>query len=298
MTAHGDGEQLSLGARDRVPLKRAVAGPTRWSWNASSVTTPKLPRHEDARTARSPPLGWRAHESRPSAVTASAESRLAPVIPCLRSSHPEPLPSVRPAIPVCVTRPPVTARPCCSGGARPAAPLRGPLARGAARGRDGWLRSGHLCGSGPLRSRRLTGGSCGRWPSRRPGCLGAADGRRRRGYAAGFFAFGALGWYATSSALPEQSGSALLAYAKENAVHVFGPQIAGFLLAVLGCQVLAVALWRSRAVPRWLPVTVPVTFLLAMLAGTGIAFDVANAVFMATFVAVAWFLWRSGPAVR
>jgi hypothetical protein len=104
------------------------------------------------------------------------------------------------------------------------------------------------------------------------------------GYGAGFFAYGALGWYATSPALPAPAGSALLAYADDNALHVFGPQIAGFLLAALGCQLLAVALWRSHATPRWLPVAVPVTFLLAILAGTGIAFDVVNALFMATFL--------------
>src|SRR3954462_7543780 len=49
--------------------------------------------------------------SRPSAVTTSAESRLSPVRPHLRSIQPLPLPSARPATPVVEKRPPVTARP-------------------------------------------------------------------------------------------------------------------------------------------------------------------------------------------
>ena len=53
----------------------------------------------------------RAHLA-PSAVTSSAASRLSQARPCLRSSQPEPPPSVRPATPVVETRPPVVARPC------------------------------------------------------------------------------------------------------------------------------------------------------------------------------------------
>jgi hypothetical protein len=112
------------------------------------------------------------------------------------------------------------------------------------------------------------------------------------GYAAGFFAIGAVHWYATSDAIPTDAGTALVTYAGEDSGHVFGPQIAGFLLFVVGYVVLsAVALWRSRSVPRWLPIAVPVTFLGTMIAGTGVAFDVANAVFMATMVVIAWYLW-------
>jgi hypothetical protein len=115
------------------------------------------------------------------------------------------------------------------------------------------------------------------------------------GYAAGFFATGAIHWYATSTVIPAEAGTALLRYAGEQSGHVFGPQVAGFLAFVIGYVVLlAVALWRSGSVPRWLPIAIPVTFLAAMLAGTGVAFDVANAAFMATMVAIAWSLWVRG----
>src|SRR3954470_10560717 len=48
---------------------------------------------------------------RPSAVTTSADSRLSPVKPHLRSSQPLPLPSARPAMPVVENPPPDTASP-------------------------------------------------------------------------------------------------------------------------------------------------------------------------------------------
>ncbi len=115
------------------------------------------------------------------------------------------------------------------------------------------------------------------------------------GFASGFFASGALNWYATSDAVPESAAADLMTYAEDHPLHVFGPQMAGFLLASLGCVLVAAALWRSRAVPRWLAVGVPVTLVLMIMAGTGVAYDVMFAVFMASFVAVAWQLWRDRP---
>ena len=47
----------------------------------------------------------------PAAVTTSKDSTLSQVSPCLRTSHPTPPPSVRPAIPVFDTIPAGTARP-------------------------------------------------------------------------------------------------------------------------------------------------------------------------------------------
>jgi hypothetical protein len=113
------------------------------------------------------------------------------------------------------------------------------------------------------------------------------------GFASGFFASGALNWYATSDAIPESAATDLMTYAEDHPLHVFAPQMAGFLLSSLGCVLVAVALWRSRAVPRWLAVGVPVTLVLMIMAGTGVAYDAMFAVFMASFVAVAWRLWRA-----
>ena len=65
----------------------------------------------------------------------------------------------------------------------------------------------------------------------------------------GSFAFASFAWYATSAAIPVDSGKALMAYAAENPQHGFVPAMIGFLLFTVGSLLLAVALLRSRAVP-------------------------------------------------
>ena len=68
-------------------------------------------------------------------------------------------------------------------------------------------------------------------------------------FAMGSFAFASFAWYATSAAIPVDSGKALMAYAAENPQHGFVPAMIGFLLFTVGSLLLAVALLRSRAVP-------------------------------------------------
>ncbi len=109
-------------------------------------------------------------------------------------------------------------------------------------------------------------------------------------FAAGFFALGASNWFGSAD-LPSRATH--FEYLQDNAMRAFGPQMAGFLLGVLGMFVLASSLWRSREVPRWLPIAIPVAIVLMISTGTGRAYDVMHAVFMATMVALAWFLWRS-----
>lgn len=112
-------------------------------------------------------------------------------------------------------------------------------------------------------------------------------------FCAGFFAWGAVGWYATSSAVPADASRAVFAFLQADDGHAFAPQIAGFGLSLLGIVALAVALWRGRSVPRWLTVAVPLSLLAAILSDTGVAYDVLYAVFMATLVGIAWCLWRT-----
>ena len=108
-------------------------------------------------------------------------------------------------------------------------------------------------------------------------------------FCAGFFALGAASWFASAD-LPGQA--AHFAYLQDNAMRAFGPQMAGFTLSVLGMFLLAWSLWRSQAVPRWLPIAIPVAIVLMIGSGTGRVYDVLHAVFMATMVAIGWSLWR------
>ena len=88
-----------------------MIGPTGCSRYSNSVTMPKLPPPPRSPQNSSGFSCSLAVTKRPSAVTRSAESRLSQVRPCSRSSQPLPLPRVRPARPVVVTRPPVVASP-------------------------------------------------------------------------------------------------------------------------------------------------------------------------------------------
>ena len=106
---------LRTTSRARSAPNRATpaktSGPSGWSWSSSAVTTPKLP--PPPRSAQSSSVFSRSETRmiRPSQVTSSAPTRLSHARPSLRSSHPEPPPSVSPATPVVETRPPVVARP-------------------------------------------------------------------------------------------------------------------------------------------------------------------------------------------
>jgi hypothetical protein len=71
---------------------------------------PKLPPPPRSAQNRSGCSSAEARTCSPSALTSSTASRLSQARPCLRSSHPEPPPSVSPATPVVDTRPPVVAR--------------------------------------------------------------------------------------------------------------------------------------------------------------------------------------------
>ena len=98
----------SIGKSARPPR---TSGPTGCSSSSSAVTTPKLPPPPRIAQSSSGCSSSDARTTRPSQVTSSAATRLSHARPCLRSSQPEPPPSVSPATPVVDTRPPVVARP-------------------------------------------------------------------------------------------------------------------------------------------------------------------------------------------
>jgi hypothetical protein len=106
-------------------------------------------------------------------------------------------------------------------------------------------------------------------------------------FGAGFFAVGASDWYLTAD-----GAESAFAYGQDHAARAFGAQAAGFGLSFLGLILLAVALWRARAVPRRLAVAPPAAFVVMVLSGTGVVYDVMHAGFMSTLVVLAWYLWR------
>lgn len=111
-------------------------------------------------------------------------------------------------------------------------------------------------------------------------------------FGAGMFGFGALAWYATEpDAIDAAAGTALLAHVEAQPGHVLGVQMAGFGLFTLGSLLLMVALWRSAAVPRWLPIAY-VVLTVGLFVAQGLVLNVVQAVQLLLPVVVAYALVR------
>jgi hypothetical protein len=113
-------------------------------------------------------------------------------------------------------------------------------------------------------------------------------------FSVGMFAFGSLAWYATSpEAVQPEAGEALMAYVNDNPGHVLLPQMIGFLLFTVGSLLLMGALWRSRSVPRWLPVAYLVLTVGLFVLG-GVVMNVVQAAQTLLLVPVAVYALRRG----
>ena len=115
-------------------------------------------------------------------------------------------------------------------------------------------------------------------------------------FAMGAFAFVALVWLVTDTAvLPAADGARVLDAALTEMAHVVAPQALGFLLYTVGTLLLAVALFRSRAVPRWLPIAIVVATLLQFAAHDR-ALDFVQIGAMALWIVLAGFLFVREPS--
>jgi hypothetical protein len=83
-----------------------------------------------------------------------------------------------------------------------------------------------------------------------------------------------------------------MTYVLDNPGHVMGAQMAGFLLYTLGTLLLMGALWRARAVPRWLPIGFLV-LTVGLFAVDGVVLNVVQAVQTLLLVPVAFYALRT-----
>lgn len=109
----------------------------------------------------------------------------------------------------------------------------------------------------------------------------------------GVAAEGVLGMYATDpEALPAEPGTTLLTFVNDNFEPIGHVLLPGLVLLTLGPLLLALALWRARSVPRWLPVAFALTNVAGFPLSTGVLADIVDSAFAATLVAIAWSLWH------
>jgi hypothetical protein len=116
-------------------------------------------------------------------------------------------------------------------------------------------------------------------------------------FLAGIFGYAALAWYAVQPAVGEPAGTALLDLVEKEPAHVLVPQVVGFLLFNIGTLLVAVALWRGRALHRPL-IGVLVLLVLAQFAfpesmGPRRFIDAIQIGIMLVFGAVGLRLWRA-----
>ena len=114
-------------------------------------------------------------------------------------------------------------------------------------------------------------------------------------FCAGMTAFGSLAWYATGTdVIDAEAGTALLSAVESEVAHLLAVQMAGFLLFTVGSLLLMVALWRSAAVPRWLPIAF-VALSVAVFALDGVLLNIVQAAQLLLPIVVAAALVRRRP---
>lgn len=110
---------------------------------------------------------------------------------------------------------------------------------------------------------------------------------------------GILGAYVTDpDALPVEAGTAFWTHFSDNFAPIGAILIPGFLLLTIGPLLLAVALWRAKSVPRWLPIAMALSNVATFFIPFGVLADVLNVIFFGAVVATAWYLWRTTTPQR
>jgi hypothetical protein len=112
-------------------------------------------------------------------------------------------------------------------------------------------------------------------------------------YGVGIGGWAAAYYFGTDPALAPRTATALIDRVNDDTAHVLAVPIGGALLVGLGTLMLAVALWRARTVPRWVPIVgalaAVATIVLPPDTVAGIFGEGASSV---STIAIGWYAWR------
>jgi len=116
-------------------------------------------------------------------------------------------------------------------------------------------------------------------------------------YGVGVAGWAAIYFYGTdTAALDPATATQLIDHANDDAARMLAVPFGGALLIAVGSLLLAVALWRARTVPRWLPVAGAISVLATILFPPSSVLGVTGeALSSATTVALGWYAWRRHP---
>jgi hypothetical protein len=113
-------------------------------------------------------------------------------------------------------------------------------------------------------------------------------------YGVGIGGWATLYYFGTDpAALDPATAARLIDHVNDDTARMLAVPIGGALLVALGSMLLAVALWRARSVPRWVPalgaLSAVATIVLPPDTLAGIIGEAASS---ASTIAIGWYAWR------
>jgi hypothetical protein len=111
-------------------------------------------------------------------------------------------------------------------------------------------------------------------------------------YAVGVAGWAATYYFATAPGVEVAAGTSVMEHVADDTLHLFGATITGALMVAIGTVIQVVGLWRSHAVPRWVPLLLLVIVLSFVIPGNG-WIGLTTAVPMAAgAIGLAYYAWR------
>ncbi|MFI6096435.1 hypothetical protein ACIA8G_12815 [Lentzea sp. NPDC051213] len=114
----------------------------------------------------------------------------------------------------------------------------------------------------------------------------------------GLQATGVAGWAAayyfpTDPGVDRAFGEAVVQAANNDTGHLFALMIPGAALVLLGTVLQCVGLFRSHAVPKWVPITALTVVLTFVIPGSGVAGLLTSIPMAAGAIGLGYFAWRA-----
>jgi hypothetical protein len=98
--------------------------------------------------------------------------------------------------------------------------------------------------------------------------------------------------YYVATGVDAAVGTPVMDSANDDLLHLFGPLLAGALLVAIGTVVQVVGLWRSHAVPRWVPLLMLAIVVSFVVPGNGWIGLTVQVPMAAGGIALAYYAWR------
>jgi hypothetical protein len=98
------------------------------------------------------------------------------------------------------------------------------------------------------------------------------------------------------AALDPATAARLIDHVNDDPARMLVVPISGALLVAVGSMLLAVALWRARTIPRWVPIVGALSGVTGIVIPPDtVAGIISEAASSATAAAIGWYAWRRYP---